>query len=181
MYSDEEDPIESRSYGEDMPVASKYRQRRPWKRRRPFRERYGTGLRGKFPGRNPQIYNIPGRIQTVPDRKYSPQPQRFDDSEYSASFNVKPSIEPGSDCDFYTDSLCLSVSFYPDQEIVSLLGANRRISDDMIADVREQSADDLIDGVSSNQENTYTVSHYFGNRREDSAHNHIDFAQEVNI
>ena len=35
------------------------------------------------------------------------------------------------------------------QQIVGLLGANRRISDDMIADVSLQSADDLIDGVSS--------------------------------
>ena len=35
------------------------------------------------------------------------------------------------------------------QEIVRLLGANRRISDDMIADVSLQSADELIDGVSS--------------------------------
>ena len=37
------------------------------------------------------------------------------------------------------------------QEIVRLLGANRRISDDMIADVTLQSADDLIDGVSSSE------------------------------
>jgi len=177
MYS-YEDLAESRSYDEDMPVASKLRQRRPGKRRRPYRGRFGPGVRGKFPGRNPEIYNIPGRIQTVPDRKFSPPPQRLDDSEYSASFNLNPVIERGSDCDFYTDSLCLSVNSYPDQEIISLLGANRRISDDMIADVIEQSADDLIDGVSSNQESTYTISHYYGNRREDSAHNHRDFAEE---
>ena len=36
-------------------------------------------------------------------------------------------------------------------EISRLLGANRRLSKDMIADVSEQSADDLIDGVSSSK------------------------------
>ena len=40
---------------------------------------------------------------------------------------------------------------YYRQEIIRLLGANRRISADMIADVTLQSADDLIDGVSSSK------------------------------
>merc|ERR1719483_1729997 len=56
-----------------------------------------------------------------------------------------------------------------------------RISDDMIADVTLQSADDLIDGVSSNQENTYDFNHYFGNRREDDSHKHRDFAQDGGV
>ena len=55
------------------------------------------------------------------------------------------------DCDYYTDTLCLGVRDYPRQEISRLLGANRRLSDDMIADVSLQSADDLIDGVSSSK------------------------------
>ena len=101
-----------------------------------------------------------------------------DDSLYGESFNSRPSVERGQDCDFYTDSLCLNVNNYPQQEIKSLLGTNRRVSSDMIADVMEQSADDLIDGVSSNQENTYTYSHYFGDRRDDTTHKHRDFAQE---
>ena len=73
----------------------------------------------------------------------------------------------GVDCDFYTDDLCLGVREYPRlekirinswftfrtrQDIVRLLGANRRISDDMIADVTLQSADELIDGVSSSKQ-----------------------------
>lgn len=37
------------------------------------------------------------------------------------------------------------------KEISRLLGANRRLSEDMIADVNDQSADDLIDGVSSSK------------------------------
>ena len=48
----------------------------------------------------------------------------------------------------------------------------------MIADVLDQSADNLIDGVTSAQENKYTFSHYYGNRREDGNHLHRDFAQE---
>ena len=37
------------------------------------------------------------------------------------------------------------------KEISRLLGANRRLSEDMVVDVTEQSADDLIDGVSSSE------------------------------
>ena len=55
------------------------------------------------------------------------------------------------DCDYYTANLCLGVRDYPRQEISRLLGANRRLSHDMIADVTAQSADDLIDGVSSSK------------------------------
>jgi hypothetical protein len=43
-----------------------------------------------------------------------------------------------------------------------LSGRNRRIGTDLIADVLDQSADELIDGVTSAQENSYTISHYFG-------------------
>lgn len=34
----------------------------------------------------------------------------------------------------------------------------------MMAEVRSQSADDLVDGVSSVQEARYDFQHYFGNR-----------------
>ena len=73
------------------------------------------------------------------------------------------------DCDYYTDNLCLKVANYPKEQIVGLLsGRNRRVGTDLIADVLDQSADQLIDGVTSAQENRYTFSHYFGNadRRE---------------
>ena len=69
-----------------------------------------------------------------------------------------------SQCDYYTDDLCLEVDSYPISEIMSQIGANRRASSDLIADVIDQSADDLIDGVSSNQESTYTLAHYYGNQ-----------------
>ena len=55
------------------------------------------------------------------------------------------------------------MSNYPKQEIIALLsGRNRRVGNDLIADVLDQSADQLIDGVTSAQENAYTFSHYYG-------------------
>ena len=67
------------------------------------------------------------------------------------------------DCDYYTSNLCLHVANYPSEEIIALLsGRNRRVGTDLVADVLEQSADQLIDGVTSAQERRYTVSHYYG-------------------
>ena len=178
-----EDPIEGRTtVDENLPSPSSLRQVRPYRklRRRPYSGRYSLNMRDRLPPRrNPEIHKIPGRIQTVPGgRRFSAGEDRIEDSVYSETFNSKPAINRAPDCDLYTNDLCLNVKNYPIQEITSLLGANRRISDDMVADVNEQSADDLIDGVSSNQENTYTFSHYFGeNRREDTSQ-HRDFAQE---
>ena len=34
----------------------------------------------------------------------------------------------------------------------------------MLAEVRSQSADDLVDGVSAFEERKYSYSHYYGNR-----------------
>ena len=82
---------------------------------------------------------IPGRIQRLPDQRPL------------SSNSLTGGEEEGRDCDYYTDTLCLGVRDYPRQEISRLLGANRRLSHDMIADVTAQSADDLIDGVSSSK------------------------------
>ncbi|MPC89376.1 Protein spaetzle [Portunus trituberculatus] len=49
----------------------------------------------------------------------------------------------------------------------------------MVAEVRSQSADDLVDGVSAAQESKYDFHHYFGNRRTGTDnHVHRDFAQD---
>ena len=90
---------------------------------------------------------------------------------YSGNKNKNLIPQPSNirDCDYYTDNLCLKVASYPKEQIVGLLsGRNRRVGTDLIADVLDQSADELIDGVTSAQENRYTFSHYFGNadRRE---------------
>jgi len=175
----------------DIPIAAELRQNRPYRnggRRRPYRGRLPSASQGrpmlmrpnsvKSPirdFRDPQIHKIPGRIQQIPDRFSSGNSANTGDMFGSSGNSVAAAV----DCDFYTDSLCLGVNQYPMSEISRLLGANRRLSKDMIADVSEQSADDLIDGVSSNQELTYDYSHYYGNRRvEDDTHKHRDFAEE---
>ena len=77
--------------------------------------------------------------------------------------NLLPLRTEGRDCDYYTSNLCLKVSNYPKEQIIALLsGRNRRVGTDLIADVLDQSADELIDGVTSAQENRYTFSHYYG-------------------
>ena len=82
------------------------------------------------------------------------------------------------DCDFYTSDICLNVANYPSEEIIGLLNRNRRVGNDLVAEVAGQSADDLIDGVTSAQENQYTYQHYFGQRRDDGTQVQRDFAQE---
>ena len=42
-----------------------------------------------------------------------------------------------------------SVKHYPGEEILSVLSRNRRVGENLIADVIDQSADILIDGVTS--------------------------------
>jgi len=191
-YDDDQEFASRRSEDDpDIPIAAELRQNRPYRtggRRRPYRGRLPSASQGrpmlmrpnsiKSPirdFRDPQIHKIPGRIQQIPDRFSSGSSVNSEDMFGSSQNSVVASV----DCDFYTDSLCLGVNQYPMSEISRLLGANRRLSNDMIADVSEQSADDLIDGVSSNQELTYDYSHYYGNRRqEDDTHKHRDFAEE---
>jgi len=190
MYSYDNQMVSNRRIDAELPTPAELRQRQPYRppRRRPMRGPIRpTSLRSQNipkrhnspPIRAPELHKVPGRIQGLQiDRNhnvpYSTGQNRdpFKQSVFGEGLNSK------LDCDFYTEDLCLGVSEYPRQEIVRLLGANRRISDDMIADVSLQSADELIDGVSSNQENTYDFNHYFGNRREDDSHKHRDFAQD---
>ncbi len=91
------------------------------------------------------------------------------------------------DCQHYTDSLCIEAAAYHGEEILSLLSQNRRVGSNLIADVTDQDADALIDGVTSAQESKYTVSHYYGdeeggegeNRRQGSSKGRTrDFAQD---
>ena len=104
------------------------------------------GVRG--PGlRAPGLHLVPGRVQVSTAELVTPCcTVEQGDSSHQASRRAG-----SQDCDYYTDGLCLGVRDYPRSEIVRLLGANRRMSADMIADVSKQSADDLIDGVSSSE------------------------------
>lgn len=89
------------------------------------------------------------------------------------SFSARRPYSGESDepeCDAYTEELCLKADNYPSREILTLLSRNVRVGNDLVADVMDQSADNLIDGVTSAQENKYTFSHYFGdNRRQDGS------------
>ena len=93
-------------------------------------------------------------------------------------FAPRPNRRPSVDCDFYTSDICLDVANYPSQQIISLLNSNRRAGSDLVAEVIDQSADELIDGVTSSQENAYTYSHYYGQRRDDGIQVQRDFAQD---
>lgn len=49
----------------------------------------------------------------------------------------------------------------------------------MLAEVRSQSADDLVDGISAVEERKYSYNHYYGTRRQgEDAHAHRDFAED---
>lgn len=52
----------------------------------------------------------------------------------------------------------------PSEAILSSLVRDPARAGTMVAEVRSQSADDLVDGVSAAQENKYNFQHYFGNR-----------------
>lgn len=51
----------------------------------------------------------------------------------------------------------------PSAEILASLVGDKGRTGVLIAEVRNQSADDLVDGISARQEEQYNFSHYFGN------------------
>ena len=140
-------------------MQAELRSRRPGFRRRPggpggrVAGRPGRLGGGRGPGlRAPGLHLVPGRVQ-VSTIELVTLCCTVDqgDSSHQASSSQASRRAGSQDCDYYTDGLCLGVRDYPRSEIVRLLGANRRMSADMIADVSKQSADDLIDGVSSSE------------------------------
>ncbi|XP_071549090.1 uncharacterized protein [Panulirus ornatus] len=84
-----------------------------------------------------------------------------------------------SHCIKYTEDICLDTEEYPHEAILSSLVRDPSRADDMVAEVRSQSADELVDGVTAAQESKYNYQHYFGNRRMGTEnHAHRDFAQD---
>ncbi|RXG61523.1 hypothetical protein Avbf_12879 [Armadillidium vulgare] len=82
-------------------------------------------------------------------------------------------------CQRYTEDICLDTDNYPHQEILKSLSLDPTRSRILMAEVKEQSADDLVDGITSSQEAQYDYSHYYGNRRIDSLKSmHRDFAED---
>ncbi len=48
--------------------------------------------------------------------------------------------------------------------IASYLNRNKPALENMLAEVRSQSADDLVDGITSSEERRYSYNHYYGSR-----------------
>lgn len=85
----------------------------------------------------------------------------------------------GEGCVKYTEDICLDTEKYPHEAILSSLSHDPARARSMVAEVRSQSADELVDGVSAAQESKYDFQHYFGNRRTGTDnHVHRDFAQD---
>ncbi|XP_018009312.1 uncharacterized protein LOC108666882 [Hyalella azteca] len=91
--------------------------------------------------------------------------------------NFKPDRK--SECTQYTETICLDADNYPHTEILAALEGDKGRTNVLIAEVRNQSADNLVDGVTARQEQTYDYTHYFGdgNRRQ-GAEEHRDFGGE---
>ncbi|XP_066959734.1 neurotrophin 1-like isoform X1 [Macrobrachium rosenbergii] len=109
-------------------------------------------------------------------------PQRFPPRPPPPSHQGRPTGGfAGHDggCVKYTEDICLDSFEYPHEAILSSLIRDPSRSDTMMAEVRSQSADDLVDGVTSSQESKYDYQHYFGNRRAGTEnHAHRDFAHD---
>ena len=102
---------------------------------------------------------IPGRIQTL-------NPYAVDQLNLATFGGIQrrpsPKRPKGLDCDFYTDNLCLEVANYPVKKIMALLNVNRRVGADLIADVVDQSADSLVDGVTAGKSRYLNVKFVTG-------------------
>lgn len=48
--------------------------------------------------------------------------------------------------------------------IANYLSRNKPALENMLAEVRSQSADDLVDGITSSEERRYSYNHYYGSR-----------------
>ncbi|XP_042873091.1 uncharacterized protein LOC122253821 isoform X2 [Penaeus japonicus] len=117
-----------------------------------------------------------------PSRPSPPRPSRPARPPQSRPPQSRPApVFGGGDktCLKYTEDICLDSGDYPHEAILSSLIRDPSRADTMMAEVRSQSADELVDGVSSVQEARYDFQHYFGNRRAGTEnHAHRDFAQD---
>jgi len=97
-------------------------------------------------------------------------------SDNQRSSHFRPVYEQET-CDLYTEDICLETDDYPSAEVLSSLRSEKHVSATLLADVKDQSADELVDGITASQERAYDFGHYYGNRREDTAASR-DFASD---
>lgn len=124
-----------------------------------------------------------GRPITSPNpatANFNPAPANFPpvSSTVSLTNAQRPKIiQP--DCDLFSEGICLDVRNYPSELIANYLSRNKPALENMLAEVRSQSADDLVDGITSSEERRYSYNHYYGSRRQgEDNHAHRDFAEE---
>ncbi|KAF2354090.1 Spaetzle [Trinorchestia longiramus] len=138
-----------------------------------------------FHSSGPQTPSRPSRPkQFVPSKPFSTGFTSSTGSSHSGSgsgSNFKRDRK--SQCTQYTETICLDADNYPHAEILSSLEGDKGRTNVLIAEVRNQSADNLVDGITARQEEKYNYSHYFGSkpdsrdRRQDNDV-HRDFADE---
>lgn len=138
------------------------------------------------PGSRPPTARPSGPAQSPPPRGNPPDISAADfsalgnfeaDNHDPAAAVAQSTNNP--DCNLYTEGICLDVRNYPSDIISNYLSRHKPALATMLAEVRSQSADDLVEGISADEENKYSFSHYYGNRRQDeNSHAHRDFAQE---
>lgn len=59
----------------------------------------------------------------------------------------------------------MTIFYRLDSELISnYLNRNKPALETMLAEVRSQSADDLVDGITSAEERRYSYNHYYGSR-----------------
>lgn len=75
-------------------------------------------------------------------------------------------------CEFYL----LSFILFHSELITNYLNRNKPALENMLAEVRSQSADDLVDGITSSEERRYSYNHYYGSRYLYKYEFRIDFA-----
>ena len=60
---------------------------------------------------------------------------------------------------------CVCVCVFRYRELITnYLNRNKPALENMLAEVRSQSADDLVDGITSTEERRYSYNHYYGSR-----------------
>ncbi|XP_043203371.1 uncharacterized protein LOC122371262 [Amphibalanus amphitrite] len=143
---------------------------------------------GPGPGLGPVVPRRPPNFDFgPPDGGFKPSDIDFGSSNFRpfSPVNNDLSTTTRRECDFYAEDICLASSVYPGDAIRASISRDRPMVDAMFAEVQEQSADILVEGVSSKQEELYDYTHYFGaesrtqtERRGIESHSHRDFAQD---
>jgi len=125
----------------------------------------------EFPGSisfdSPEPFSPPSRPESVRPLKPISSSTIHRNHRLDDDFNSLDARKRGR-CEVFTENICLVTQDYPSDAIRAALTGDVARSRRLVADVRNQSADDLVDGISARQEQLYDFGHYYGNRRQDT-------------